>query len=164
MKNDFYTYAFLREDGTPYYIGKGKGGRAFKVQGRCAKVPPRGRILFLKKNLTEEEAFKHERYMIALFGRKDKGTGILLNFTDGGEGTSGRIMTAETIRKSVEHRKKITEITFPCGKREVFPSLRHASIAIGISNTTVFNWVEKGATVCWGKHKGFSARYLKQKT
>ena len=88
MKNQFYTYAYLREDGTPYYIGKGKGKRAFEDRSRHVSVPPRERILFLKTNLTEEEAFKHEIYMIAVFGRKNIGTGILWNFTDGGEGTS----------------------------------------------------------------------------
>jgi hypothetical protein len=53
--------------------------------------PPKdkSRIIFLKQNLTEEEAFRHEIYMIAVFGRKDLGTGILHNRTDGGDGSSG---------------------------------------------------------------------------
>jgi hypothetical protein len=86
---NYYTYAYLREDRTPYYIGKGKGNRIYSTNGRRLKPPKdRSRIIFLKQNLTEEEAFKHEIYMIAVFGRKDLGTGILGNLTDGGEGPS----------------------------------------------------------------------------
>ena len=95
MKNDFYTYAYLRENGTPYYIGKGRGYRAFYKHKQLVRQPPAERILFLKKNLTEEEAFRHEIYMIAVLGRKDLGTGILRNLTDGGEGTSGWRATPE---------------------------------------------------------------------
>ena len=93
----FYTYAYLREDRTPYYIGKGIGSRAYKKYKNEIKPPKdKSRIIFLKQNLTEEEAFKHEIYMIAVFGRKDLGTGILHNRTDGGEGSSGRICSEET--------------------------------------------------------------------
>jgi hypothetical protein len=97
----FYTYAYLREDGTPYYIGKGCGRRAFKGHHNVP-VPPKERVLFLKKHLTEEESLRHEVYMIFVFGRKNIGTGILWNFTDGGEGTSGRVWTDE-------QRKQISE-------------------------------------------------------
>ena len=90
--NDFYTYAYLREDKTPYYIGKGRNKRAYSKNRHRISVPPKDRILFLKKNLTEEEAFKHEIYMIYVFGRKDLGTGILRNLTNGGEGTSGCVI------------------------------------------------------------------------
>tara|TARA_B110000503_G_scaffold121152_1_gene184472 strand:+ start:1167 stop:1823 length:657 start_codon:yes stop_codon:yes gene_type:complete len=100
----YYTYAYLREDRTPYYIGKGKGYRMFVKRGRIIPPPKdKSRIIFLKQNLTEEEAFKHEKYMIAVFGRKDLGTGILHNRTDGGDGTSGWIPSYET-------RKKFSEI------------------------------------------------------
>ena len=75
---EYYTYAYLREDGTPYYIGKGKGNRInCKHRRRNTKhfSPPndKNRIIFLKQNLTEEEAFKHEKYMIFVLGRKDLG-------------------------------------------------------------------------------------------
>jgi hypothetical protein len=89
MMNDFYTYAYLREDRTPYYIGKGKKDRIHSTCRRNKPPKDKSRIIFLKQNLTEEEAFKHEIYMIAVFGRKDLGTGILRNLTDGGEGASG---------------------------------------------------------------------------
>jgi hypothetical protein len=86
----FYTYAYLREDGTPYYVGKGCGKR-FRVKSGRVISPPSdpSRILILKTDLSESEAFRHERYMIAVLGRKDLGTGILHNRTNGGDGTTG---------------------------------------------------------------------------
>ena len=98
----YYTYAYLREDGTPYYIGKGKGNKAFQSSRHNVKVPPRNRILFLKTNITEMNAFKHEIYMIAVLGRVDLGTGILRNKTDGGEGASG-------YKHSDEAKQKISQ-------------------------------------------------------
>lgn len=85
---DYYTYAYLRKDRTPYYIGKGKGNRIYSKKRTIPPPKDKSRIIFLKQNLTEEEAFKHEKYMIAVFGRKDLGNGILYNMTDGGEGIS----------------------------------------------------------------------------
>ena len=100
----FYTYAYLRVDGTPYYIGKGHGKRA-TVSRKRGINPPKdlSRILYLKRNISEEEAFKHERYLIFVFGRKDLGTGILHNRTDGGEGVSNP--SPETRKKKSESGK-----------------------------------------------------------
>jgi hypothetical protein len=102
----YYTYAYLREDATPYYIGKGKGDRAYRKSGKpCATPKDKSKIIHLKTNLTEEEAFNHERYMIFILGRKDLGTGILLNKSDGGEGRSGYIPTEELKRNQSENKK-----------------------------------------------------------
>lgn len=79
----FYTYAYLRQDGTPYYIGKGSGNRAYNKHLKV-KTPPRDRIIILKKELTEDQALKHEEYMINIYGRACNGTGMLANMLNYG--------------------------------------------------------------------------------
>jgi hypothetical protein len=118
MSTIYYTYAYLRLDGTPYYIGRGKGRRAFDKRHNV-RVPPKERILFLKMGLTFAESVDHEKYMIAVLGRKDIGTGILRNVTDGGEGVQGLVQTIYTRQKisnskknlplSEDHRSKLSE-------------------------------------------------------
>ena len=80
----YYTYCYLNEESQPYYVGKGSGERAYDPN-HSVSLPPRDRILILKDNLNEEDAFKHEVYMIEVLGRKNQGTGILENMTKGGK-------------------------------------------------------------------------------
>ena len=107
MTKEYYVYAYLREDGTPYYIGKGNAlkYRAYENHGRRFPVPPRDRIKILLENLTEEQAFSNEIDFIAWYGRKDNNTGILRNLTDGGEGASGYKHTEES-KKIIKEKRK----------------------------------------------------------
>jgi hypothetical protein len=115
----FYTYAYLREDRTPYYIGKGQKNRAYQSSGKPCAVPKnKKQIIFLKTLLFEEEAYKHEKYMISVFGRKNNKTGILQNRTDGGEGGNGVIWTTEMKEnKSIEYKNKNIKPPLQKGKR-----------------------------------------------
>lgn len=116
MSNIYYVYAYLRKtDFTPYYIGKGYGRRAFH-KSHCVPVPTDcSRIVFLECNLTNLGACALERRYIRWYGRKDLGTGILRNRTDGGDGTVGRIpwnkgkpSSKKGIPLSDEHRQNIS--------------------------------------------------------
>lgn len=98
--NIYYVYAYIRSsNGTPYYIGKGKGNRAFKRHTSISVPKDKTKIVFLETNLSEIGALAIERRMIRWWGRKDQNSGVLLNITDGGEGVSN---------PSEETRKKIS--------------------------------------------------------
>ena len=131
--NIFYTYAWLRVDGTPYYIGKGSRGRAF--DRRRKYCPPGDRVLILKKNLTESEAFRHEVYMIALFGRKNIGTGILHNKTDGGDGATGLRHTEESKSKIGQAQKGPRNVNY--GRPETAKNIT------GLVGENSHNWGRK---------------------
>jgi len=109
---DFYCYIWKREDGTPYYIGKGKGNR-YKKKRRGVTAPPRNQsnIFFACEGVSETEAFEMEVALISLLGRKDLGTGILRNQTDGGDGISGYAHTEEARRKMCEKKRNISDET-----------------------------------------------------
>lgn len=94
----FYSYLWLRDDGSPYYAGKGKGKRAFSAYHSFHPPADPSRILIFP-HATEIESFESEIAFIKWFGRKDLGTGGLRNLTDGGEGSSGRIASQETRAK-----------------------------------------------------------------
>lgn len=103
----FYTYLWLREDGTPYYVGKGSGKRAF--DGRRKGIPKDRSRIKVQYWIDEETAFAYERYLIDFYGRKDLGTGCLCNLSDGGDGLKNP--SAETRRKLTELHKNPSEET-----------------------------------------------------
>jgi hypothetical protein len=119
MVTDFYVYVIFSRKGIPCYIGKGRGKR-FKRHARYAHNPrlraeykrAGGNLpsLKIREDLTEESAFEIEKAFIAAIGRGKHGP--LFNFTDGGEGSSGRPATKrmrEAMRRTSLGRKKSPE-------------------------------------------------------
>jgi hypothetical protein len=99
----FYTYMWLRQDGTPYYVGKGQRERAYE-RHRIGSAPPIGRVVFyIAKD--EAEAFETEVALIWYYGRKDLGTGCLRNLTNGGDGASGHRHSPSSIKKMKEAKR-----------------------------------------------------------
>jgi hypothetical protein len=102
----FLVYAFCREDNTFYYIGKGTPRRPYSKRPKGIKPPPdKNRILILHRDLDEETAFEYERKLILFYGRKDIGTGILRNMTDGGDGVAGWVPSEDWRKQKSESMK-----------------------------------------------------------
>ena len=137
---EFYVYKHIRKDNnTAFYIGKGKGNRAYKPKRNSFYNNVRKscgcKVVIIKNNLTEKEAFNLETeviedyvfvfgYGINIDGYKDfSNKTYLTNCSWGGEGPSGHKHSEETkqkmsenskgknkgIKHTEEHNKKISE-------------------------------------------------------
>lgn len=99
----FYVYFYLRENRTPYYVGKGSGKRINSQHrysnGKLLPLPPLNRRFIVKHFDNENEAFLFEEWLISFYGRKEDG-GILINQCKGGGGyTRGKRKDHNEMRK-----------------------------------------------------------------
>jgi hypothetical protein len=103
--SSFYVYVIFRPDGSPCYVGKGKGNRWRRLRRRrnprleriIAKGARELPIIKIREGLTEAQAFEVEVALIAAIGRGKNGP--LVNMTDGGDGTSGYKRTPEQLAR-----------------------------------------------------------------
>ena len=103
-----YVYKHLRKDTNEvFYIGIGND-ESYKRANDITHRNKHWNGVYMKvgfdceiieDNLTWEEACEREKYWIKFYGRRDLNEGTLVNLTDGGDGTIGRIVSDETRRK-----------------------------------------------------------------
>lgn len=108
---DGLDFSFLYE---PFYIGKGHNNRMFAhlqeyrlrkknhLSNKINKILKLGNdpVMFkIYENLSEEEAFEKEIFLINTIGRKIKNEGPLVNIVDGGNGVTGLVHTKDSRKK-----------------------------------------------------------------
>lgn len=101
-----YTHTRLDKNEV-FYVGIGSNDKSLERAHRkhgteyweriVTKTLYRVDILFI--GISWDEAVEIEKYLIKFYGRRDLRTGTLVNMTDGGEGTCGRIRPLHEIEK-----------------------------------------------------------------
>lgn len=116
-----------------FYVGMGGKKRPFVKRGRnphWTNITNKTKytVEVLRCCETLEEAVELEQFLITIYGRKDLGTGCLVNMTDGGEGTYGFKVKDST-------KKKLRDIHKGKKYREYEPLTKKTKNKIGKANS-----------------------------
>lgn len=170
MQDHHYVYYYLRSKdtdtakaGTPYYVGEGKNNRLTDKSHNVTVPKDPACIVKIAEGLTKQQAQRMEIMHIAMWGRKDLGTGILHNKTNGGDGVTGhseetrkkmseaklgrRYVMSENHKRAISRSKLGHEVTEETriklrAKRKLQPGIPHteeAKIAISMKNSGTGN-------------------------
>lgn len=110
----YYVYIFYNSAAIPLYVGYGKNLRwkdhfSMSTNIRLNRYLAKHtdcRVEFAAINQSLEDAKSLEKKLIKQYGRLDLNTGTLFNLTDGGDGTSGLLMTEEQKSKISQGAKR----------------------------------------------------------
>lgn len=145
----YCVYAYLRENGTPYYIGMGKPERPYAQHKRGMldmRPTDRTRIVIIDRDLTRNQALDKEKHEIAKYGLRENG-GLLHNLTTGGEcprlseetkqkmshASLGKTKNPDSIRKMVLVRKERGSYSFSDEHRQKLSRV-HKGLYSGAKN------------------------------
>lgn len=133
----YYVYQYLRkEDRTPYYIGRGSGSRLLIGNHNIHLPEDLSFIEVIAEGLTYQESRKLEISLIAKYGRKNNGTGILRNLTDGAE---GRPVYKDSLKENKPAKEILAEAALDRKNKETIQNQKNEEK----EKQRTFNLIEK---------------------
>ena len=167
---DLEKVVYLHRKGTTndvFYVGIGYEKRAYSKNNRNKwwhNVVNKHdyNVEIVERSYSWDECAESEKAMIELIGRKDLGLGELVNLTNGGEGSFGRVHSSETKRKiskanrgNVINTKKVIEETSGL----IFNSVQECASHYGITQPTM-TALTRGEVIKRGKCKNKMFNYV----
>ena len=104
VKNKVVYLHRKKSEGTIFYVGMGEQNRAYTTHSRnkwwVNVYKKHDRVVdIVAKDLSIDDAYELEVFLISEIGRKDLGLGNLVNLDDGGKGATGHIPTQNARNK-----------------------------------------------------------------
>lgn len=166
----YYVYLLIDSTtGQPFYVGKGSGGRMYQhlneaqregyvkrsVHCKIISILSKGGTISYEKTMcdSEQHAFSEENRLIDLYGRKDNGTGILCNLTDGGEGKNRSRASIERTASKHRGQKRSEASRTRMKKAQIkIAELNRALYGTGVKPETIEKMSQSRRGKPWSEH------------